>query len=93
MDMNTIIQTVLSGGFAELSFQGASYLIQEESNKGWYYLSLWRTAPDPVCISRVFFDVFDGVSEDTLRELFAQPFSKELTIGEMLERADALQTV
>ena len=83
--METAIKQLLSGGFAEFSFHGASYLIQEENNKGWYYLSLWRTAPDYTCMRRVFFDVLDGVTEETVRELLAQPFSDEYTIQEILQ--------
>ena len=38
--METIIGTILSGGFAEFSHCGETYLLQQEHNKGCHYLSL-----------------------------------------------------
>ena len=83
--MQAIIETILSRGFIEFSHQGRTYLIQAESNKGWDYLSLWRTAPGPTCLHRVFFDGPDGISEEAIRELLDRPFSDEHTIREILQ--------
>ena len=82
--MNKIVETILSEGFAEFSRHGEEYLIQQESNKGCHYLSLWRTAPKAACLCRVCFDVFDGVSEETVEELFSQPFSDEYTVRDII---------
>ena len=83
--MNAIIETILSRGFAEFSYRGKTYLIQVENNKGWDYVSLWRTAPDSTCMLRVFFDGPDGVSEETVRELLDQPFSDGATVREITQ--------
>ena len=71
--MKTLTDRLLSGGIVEFSFRGKEYLIQQENNKGWNYLSLWRTAPDSVCLGRAFFDIFDGVSPETIEELCSLP--------------------
>ena len=83
--MEPIIETILKRGFMEFSYQGRTYLIQVENNKGWDYLSLWRTAPDSTCLRRVFFDGMDGVSEEAIRDLFDQPFSDEHTLREIIQ--------
>ena len=83
--MKTIIQAILTRGFLEFSYQGKTYLIQTENNKGWDYLSLWRTAPDPSCLRRVFFDGLDGVSEEAVQELLDQPFSDGHTVREIIQ--------
>ena len=89
--METIIETILSRGYYEFSYQGKTYLIQTESNKGWDYLSLWRTAPDWICMSRVFFDGPDGASEEAVRELFDLPFSDGHTIREIIQSPEQNQ--
>ena len=79
--MNTIVETILSGGFAEFSRHGEQYLIQQESNKGCHYLSLWRLTHGAACLCRVCFDVFDGVSDLRERRFSRntlRPFSKRL---------------
>ena len=86
--MDAIIETILSRRLIEFSCQGKTYLIQVENNKGWDYLGLWRTAPDFTCMSRVFFDSLDGVSENTIQVLFDQPFSDEHTIREMIQNQE-----
>ena len=83
--MDSIIDAVLSGGFAEFSYQGETYLIQQESNKGCHYLSLWRLTPNPICLCRADFDAFDGVSDETIQELFDQPFSEGQTVRDMIQ--------
>ena len=83
--MDSIIQKLLAGRIVEFSYQGKAYLIQQENNKGWDYLSVWRTAPDYVCLGRVLFDIFEGVSEDTVRELFSQPCLEGKTIPDALQ--------
>ena len=70
--MNTIVGSILSDGFAEFSCHNEKYLIQQESNKGCHYLSLWRLTPKAACLCRVCFDVFDGVSVEIIEELFDQ---------------------
>ena len=84
----TIIERIRSGGVIEFSYNGEAYLIQEENNKGWNYLSLWRITPNSTCMSRVFFDILDGVSEETIRELLAQPLSDGHTVQEILQDAE-----
>ena len=64
--MKKIAELILSGGSAEFSSHNEQYLIQQESNKGCHYLSLWRLNPKAACLCRVCFDVFDGVSEETM---------------------------
>ena len=83
--METIIETIRSCGYFEFSYQGKTYLIQAENNKGWDYLSLWCTAPCLSCMHRVFFDGSDGVPEETMQELFDQPFSEEHTVREIIQ--------
>ena len=87
--MEAIVKTLLSGGFAEFSYHGGTYLIQQESNKGCHYLSLWRLTPGAACICRVCFDDYDGVSEDTIEELFDQRFSEGRTLRDILGVAAA----
>ncbi len=86
--METIIETILTLGYFEFTHQGKTYLIQVESNKGWDYLSLWRSAPDCFCLNRVFFDGIEGVSADTIQELFDQPFLDEYTVREIIQSPD-----
>ena len=81
----TIIEKLLSGGVAEFSYCGGEYLIQPENNKGWNYLCLRRIMPDSTCMCRVFFDILDGVSEETIRELLDQPFSEGHSVQEVLQ--------
>ena len=88
--MKTIVETLLSGGAAEFSRHGARYLIQQESNKGCHYLSLWRLTHGAACLCRVCFDVFDGVSEETVGELFDQPLPGGGTVRDMIESPDVM---
>ncbi len=83
--MDTVVETILSRGFAEFSHLGRTYLIQAENNKGWDYLSLWRTAPDAFCLQRVFCDDAGGVSGEAVRELLDRPFDAEHTVREILQ--------
>ena len=85
MHMETIIGTILSGGFAEFSHCGETYLLQQEHNKGCHYLSLWRLTPHASCMCRVCFGDYDGVSDETVRELLDQPFSEQRTVRDVLQ--------
>ncbi len=88
--MKTIVEMILSSGSAEFSRHDARYLIQQESNKGCHYLSLWRTAPKAACLCRVCFEVFDGVSEETIEELFRQPLPDGRTVRDMVQSPETI---
>ena len=83
--MEAIIETIRLRGYFEFSYQGKTYLIQTENNKGWDYLSLWCTAPCLSCMRRVFFNGSDGVPEETMQELFDQPFAEKHTLREIVQ--------
>ena len=85
MTVTEAAETVLAGGIAEFSWRGAAYLIQQENNKGYNYLSVWRTAPDYVCLDRVFFDIDDGADEETARELLSKKCIEGRSAAEILE--------
>ena len=93
MHMETIIETVLTGGFAEFSCRGETYLIQQEHNKGCHYLSLWRLTPHASCMCRVCFDDYDGISDETVRELLGQPFSEQYTVRDVLQSSETATTL
>ena len=86
--MKTIIETILADGSAEFSCPDGRYLIQQESNKGCHYLSLWRLAPKAACLCRVCFEVFDGVSEETVEELLGQPLPDGRTVRDIMRNPD-----
>ena len=88
--MKAIADTVLSEGFAEFSCRGETYLIQQESNKGCHYLSLWRVSPKAACLCRVCFDVFDGVSQETVEELFDLPLPEGRTVRDMIRSPECV---
>ena len=88
--MKTIVEAILTDGFAEFSYHGGMYLIQQEQNKGCHYLSLWRLTPNSVCLCRADFDVFDGVSDETIQELFDQPFSAEHTVRDVIQSPETM---
>ena len=88
--METLMERLLSGRMAEFSYRGKAYLIQQENNKGWNYLSLWRTAPEPAGLGRAFFDIFEGVSEETVLELCAQPCLEGRSLQEILGESELL---
>ena len=88
--METIIETILSGGFVEFSHGDERYLIQQESNKGCHYLSLWRTSPKAGCLCRAGFDVFDGVSAETLEELLDRQLPEGQTVRELLQSPEII---
>ncbi len=90
--MDTIIGTILADGSAEFSCHGERYLIQQESNKGCHYLSLWRVAPKAACLCRVCFEVFDGVSEETVEELLGQPLPEGCTVRDLVESSELIRT-
>ena len=72
MTIREALKTILAGRIVEFSYHDAAYLIQGENNKGYNYLSIWRTAPDYVCLDRVFFDIDDGIDEETARDLLSR---------------------
>ena len=82
--MKSIVEMILSEGFAEFSCHDEKYLVQQESNKGCHYLSLWRIAPKAACLCRVCFDVFDGVSDETIKELLDQPLPDGRTVRDLI---------
>ena len=83
--MEHAVGRILAGRVAEFSCRGGEYLIQAENNKGYDYLGLWRVSPGYTCLNRVFFDLSDGVTEDTVLELLDQPWDEEHTVREVLE--------
>ena len=91
--MKTIVETILSVGFAEFSYRGGKFLIQQESNKGCHYLSLWRLTPQAACLCRVCFEVFDGISEETIEELFDQPLPDGRTVRDMLQSPETIPAI
>ena len=72
------------GGVVDFSCNGTDYFIQQENNKGWDYLSIWRDGEPPSCLGRVFFDIFDDISEETVRELLALPCLEGRSLAELL---------
>jgi hypothetical protein len=91
--MKTIAETILSEGSAEFSDHDAKYLVQQESNKGCHYLSLWRVSPNAACLCRVCFDVFDGVSEETVEELCSQPLPDGHTVRDVIRSSGLFTTL
>ena len=90
--MKTIAELILSGGSAEFSYHDEQYLIQQESNKGCHYLSLWRVAPKAACLCRVCFEVFDGLSEETIEELFSQLLPDGHTVHDLVQSPEVILT-
>ena len=72
---------------------GDKYLVQQESNKGCHYLSLWRLTPKAACLCRVCFEVFDGISEETVEELLDQRLPDGHTVRDMIESPDMIPTI
>ena len=85
MSFSEAVDSILAGRLVEFPYHDAAYLIQRENNKGYNYLSLWRTEPDYVCLGRAFFDLWDGVSRETVEELFSLPCLEGRVLGEVLE--------
>ncbi len=90
--MKKIAELILSGGSAEFSSHNEQYLIQQESNKGCHYLSLWRVAPKAACLCRVCFEVFDGLSEETVEELFSQRLPDGHTVRDLVRSPEVILT-
>ena len=68
-----VLSALLTRNYAEFRCVGETYLIQPENNKGWDYLSIWRTGAMPVCLDRAFFDLRCGIDADTVSELLHLP--------------------
>ena len=87
--MQRVLDALLARNFAEFRCGGETYLIQPENNKGWDYLSIWRTGAMPVCLDRAFFDLRCGIDADTVSELLHLPcirgcsFRDRLSSGEI----------
>ena len=91
--MKTIVEAILTDGSAEFFCHDEQYLIQQESNKGCHYLSLWRVAPKAACLCRVCFEVFDGVSEESIEELFSQSLPDGRTVRDMVQSPEIIRTI
>ena len=85
MTVEEVMKTILDGRIVEFSYHGASYLIQPENNKGYNYLSVWRSAPDYVCLERVFFDIDDGIDDETVLELLNKRCIAGMSVNDILE--------
>ena len=91
--MKKIAELILSGGSAEFSSHNEQYLIQQESNKGCHYLSLWRVAPKAACLCRVCFEIFDGLSEETIEELFSQLLPDGRAVRDLVQSPEVILTI
>ena len=91
--MKTIVEAILTDGSAEFFCHDEQYLIQQESNKGCHYLSLWRVAPKAACLCRVCFEAFDGVSEESIEELFSQSLPDGRTVRDMVQSPEIIRTI
>ena len=85
MTIREALKTILAGRIVEFAYHGSAYLIQEENNKGYNYLSIWRTAPDYVCLDRVFFDIDDGIDEETIWELLSRRCIEGNSVTDILD--------
>ena len=68
-----VLDALRTRNFAEFRCGGETYLIQPENNKGWDYISIWCTGSSAACLDRAFFELRDGIDEDTVRELLSLP--------------------
>ena len=84
MTIQEAVKTILARRIVEFAYHGSAYLIQEENNKGYNYLSIWRTAPDYMCLDRVFFDIDDGIDEETARELLCRRCIEGMSVTDIL---------
>ena len=85
MTIAEVVKTILDGRIVEFAYHGSSYLIQQENNKGYNYLSVWRSAPDYVCLDRVFFDIDDGIDDETVSELLNKRCIAGMSVNDILE--------
>ena len=88
MTITDALATILSGRIVEFTYRDSAYLIQQENNKGYNYLSIWRTAPDYVCLDRVFFDIEDGLDEETVQALLTGKCIDGMSAADILSRED-----
>lgn len=84
LDPQELLYALESGHVVDFSCQGTDYFIQQENNKGWDYLSIWRNGAPPVCLGRVFFDIFDGISAETVQELLELPCLEGRSLAELI---------
>ena len=71
--LHTLRERVAAGHTADFSLRGVPYIIQQENNKGWDYISIWRLEPRAACLARSLFDIFDGIDGGTVDDLLSQP--------------------
>ena len=86
--MQRVLDALLARNFAEFRCDGETYLIQPENNKGWDYLSIWRTGSMPVCLDRAFFDLRCGIDADTVSELLHLPCIQERSFLDRLSSGE-----
>ncbi len=85
-----VLEALLTRRYAEFRYDGGTYLIQPDNNKGCDYVSIWRTSPKAACLGQALYDIFDGVDLSAVRELLALPclggrsFLARLEAGEIL---------
>ena len=84
MKAREAVKATLAGRIVEFPYHDATYLIQQENNKGFNYLSIWRTSPDYVCLDRVFFDIEDGLDEETVIEILGKKCIEGKSTAEIL---------
>ena len=75
---------LLSGKIVEFQYLGIDYLIQQENNKGWDYISIWQIGGGTVCLGRALFDMFDGIAPETIDELIGLPCVDGHSLRELL---------
>ena len=67
--LQRIYTALLEGHMVEFRFHDTDYLIQQEQNKGWDYISIWQLSEPVACLSRTLFDIWDGISDESVTEL------------------------
>ena len=86
--LNELKSALLADRMAEFELRGVRYLIQQENNKGWDYLGIWRISDPPDCLGRALFDLCDGVDEASVEELLSLPCIEGRTMAELLPECE-----
>lgn len=68
-ELENLRTQLLRGRVVDFTLRGEDYLFQQENNKGWDYMSIWRTSGRHCCLGRALFDILDGISQETVTEL------------------------